>query len=814
MDGPTLKSLVVRDFRSIAGEWTIPLNANVILIHGPNGAGKTSLLSALELAATGRISYLDRIGDEGYRSHLLHRGAKSGQVRVETTRLAQRDVGSALVTAEGTDCQPLFDGRLQEAFIERCFLPQTTLGRLFEVYAPQAGSNADAPLIRFVKEVLGLDSLDALIDGLYAAGHVRRIEKLSTAWQEAKLRRDQFNRLHRDAVSMRAAARTQVERIAANLEARLELTAAGDDRMSAILAAVETLAAAREAEDVESSSLHEVELRLDAVEATLVQADLIDIDPNQSEAQSGLAAARARFDNWIAERSQPLRSWYEASGYEVGEVLESWPGALLRALRSEIAEVEDVLLQLRRRQDLVREVAEVSEAKRQRLDEVERSRDELAEARSSAATGSAAASLASVLVSVLEHVDGEVCPVCDQDFLHTGSLRDHIVAKASTLNADAERLLEMEARRSALDAQYRSLTADLAEHARRRDELGDPRAVESELQARTRRLADLRSLEPIAEAGLLLATEVSRSRDVEAASVRGRALLERCLTDLNEIAETLSTEAPRGLLGQRVAALRALVRERLNELEGGQRELAEVLRLRRELAEALSDQSSAEDAVEAAQLAIANLSQQVDEASRRKDIASSLRKAAETLRTATITSVFDDHLNGSWARIFGALAPSEPFVPRFKHIPDGSRQVTVDIETVHHDGTQAATPAAMLSQGNLNTAALSLFVALHFAVPAELPWLIFDDPVQSMDDLHVSNFAAMVKQLSRRYDRQVVIAVHERELFDYLALELTPASPEEQVLKILLDRTYGRTTIAHSRLEYHEDNALTPSPAA
>ena len=55
MSSPRLKSLLVRDFRSIAGEWEIPLDAGVVLIHGQNGSGKTSLLSALELAATGKI---------------------------------------------------------------------------------------------------------------------------------------------------------------------------------------------------------------------------------------------------------------------------------------------------------------------------------------------------------------------------------------------------------------------------------------------------------------------------------------------------------------------------------------------------------------------------------------------------------------------------------------------------------------------------------------------------------------------------------------------------------------------------------------
>ncbi len=41
---PVLKSLTISDFRSIAGEWTVPLDAGAILVHGHNGAGKTSLL--------------------------------------------------------------------------------------------------------------------------------------------------------------------------------------------------------------------------------------------------------------------------------------------------------------------------------------------------------------------------------------------------------------------------------------------------------------------------------------------------------------------------------------------------------------------------------------------------------------------------------------------------------------------------------------------------------------------------------------------------------------------------------------------------
>ena len=80
----------------------------------------------------------------------------------------------------------------------------------------------------------------------------------------------------------------------------------------------------------------------------------------------------------------------------------------------------------------------------------------------------------------------------------------------------------------------------------------------------------------------------------------------------------------------------------------------------------------------------------------------------------------------------------------------------------------------MLSAGNLNTAALTLFLALHLSVDPRLPWLLLDDPVQSMDEVHIQQFAALLRTLAKRHGRRILIAVHERALFEYLSLELSP----------------------------------------
>ncbi|OYW91506.1 MAG: hypothetical protein B7Z23_08025, partial [Pseudomonadales bacterium 32-61-5] len=101
-------------------------------------------------------------------------------------------------------------------------------------------------------------------------------------------------------------------------------------------------------------------------------------------------------------------------------------------------------------------------------------------------------------------------------------------------------------------------------------------------------------------------------------------------------------------------------------------------------------------------------------------------------------------------------------------------------------------PGAMLSAGNLNTAALTLFIALHLSVKPPFPWLVLDDPVQSMDELHIAQFAALLRTLAKVQGRQVIVAVHERPLFEYLALELSPAFPEDKLITVELAPQAGR----------------------
>jgi len=183
---PSLNSISISNFRSINGTITVPLNAPVVLVHGPNGAGKTSVLSAIELALTGEILAMQRT-DANYQAHLIHRGADQSSIVLDAVDLAvtAKLPHKTIIKPDSIEGGAVLSGDAERFFSERCYLAQATLGRLLEIYQ-NASSRQESALTRFVKDLLGLDALDALIEGLHAAGDIRNTRRLSPDYTAAE----------------------------------------------------------------------------------------------------------------------------------------------------------------------------------------------------------------------------------------------------------------------------------------------------------------------------------------------------------------------------------------------------------------------------------------------------------------------------------------------------------------------------------------------------------------------------------------------------------------------------------------------------
>lgn len=805
MSNYLLKSLDVVNFRSIRGHVHAPLDAQVVLLHGENGAGKTSLLSAIELALTGGVQSLQR-ADPSYVKQLLHRSATQGSVSLKAVAGETESSFGAVLTGQGSQTVASLSGQLASFFRERVFLPQSMLGQLLQIYQ-DAGNDAVSPLAQFVGKLLGLDRLDALEAGLKVLADVRNVRKAVDGWLPAENERTRLDRQMADQRKMRDALGAQIRTAVDELVALCATLGLPSDVRADALDAVST--ALSNTEDVDAfARLSDQQRKLGSIQRELEEA-------------LGASASDATLPAATDDASKEYLAWDLRHGGQIHDLRRRielvLPNASLPADLDQLA--VDAIGRLRVEQKQLSErvsqarvdIARFATAQDERNVSL-RQRDALDEelARLSNTSGA----LASALAELSSFITDDVCPVCDRDYGETdaGSLAGHVHSKVRALSGSAERLITLGRTRGETQVTVDRLVREIELLAARRLE-------EAALAELDRRLAQVDALvveldgatNLLREGARLRAADIAWRRTLSAAQSRSQALAAGRET-LNDFA--VSAEASALGEGETIqggaSRLLALLEERATKLE-------KRLALRRsgtDLIATIRSASERRDAVETRIAADSKLWSQLDGALERaqalRDQGNTIRSAVDSVRSSIIRREFNERLNRVWRDLFVRLAPGEPFVPAFRIPATPTQRLQPKLITEHRDGGDAGgTPGAMLSAGNLNTAALTLFTALHLSVPRELPWLILDDPVQSMDDVHISHFAALLRTLSKEHGRQIMIAVHDRQLFEYLKLELSPAFPEDSLLTLELSRGARRDSVCiPQRFSFRQEPSL------
>ncbi|TBB21313.1 hypothetical protein ELH51_05735 [Rhizobium ruizarguesonis] len=815
MTGIRLKNLVIENFRSLRGKVVVPLDAQVVLIHGTNGMGKTSVLSALELGLTGKVAHLAAEGSR-YQSYLTTLDTGDGSISLTTTAPLVEGAAIAGTLAFSDDTflpNPLLGADNARFFAERCYLPQATLGRLLEIYDDQK-TGTTSPLTLFVKELLGLDPLDALVDGLDHAFNVTRVRRLVPDFRRLEALKDSLDDEHRrKGQAIDEAAKAAGERLAHLNETLSSIVIDG-----AALAVRET------------TDLSHIKDRLEA--ARDGDRQLTDLTRTRSE----LRGLNERWRSLPSQESSHDQAGRERADRAAGEALATWRSPRGDALENAINAVRAHFSDMPSLEDGPEQGR--SEAQRRAQAEAERCGrlvaahatasarlatlnatvqrastriEELNRDLSSAAED--AKTLANALAGIVPHIDGEICPVCSRNYaeMDAGSLSAHVAAKIASLTSEAGRLQSLATARAEESSRLSAAQRDLLSAANGQlsaDDLAELTVRQAQMEDLAQRLSDLQ--ETAAEGSRLMADAVSarqavmtaRRRDEQSVSLLPEietvvhAVLQRSASSFESIdlalAETLRAVEERITEAERVAAVRIKAG---SELDLRIRDLAQIDILRSERDETLTR--------------LQTLDKSFKETEATRGHAKKVSEAADKVRSDIVKKVFNTSLNKVWRDLFVRLAPSEQFVPAFR-LPVGSGgKVEAVLETLHRSGKASGSPGAMLSQGNLNTAALTLFLALHLSVPVRMPWLILDDPVQSMDDVHVAQFAALLRSLSKGMDRQVVIAVHERALFDYLTLELSPAFPGDSLIAVEIARNFEGEAVATPRaFTFQDDRAI------
>ncbi|MCJ2007484.1 AAA family ATPase [Methylobacterium sp. J-092] len=808
-----LKSLHVENFRSIAGDVDISLDAPIVLIHGPNGAGKTSLLSAIELALTGDVPSLSR-AEPGYLAYLPHRGREFGRVRLD---VAYPDgtprTGDIKVTAGGVMGRPILGAADAAFFSERSYLAQSTLGRLLEIYQ-HAERKSQSPLTRFVKELLGLDRMEALVNGLGTAGHISRLKGPVPAYgkvrediplQEKALR--DIDREAHEAASSLAALQALLRERMSRIGAQLMETPIGEDP-AGLRELGQSLAL-----DVDEAALTDLvraRREVEVSEAVWKQASAAPGTAERERLESEGQRARGAFDAWTGRDGDNVEGLLGRAGALFADFALSGESGYAERARSfavraeaDLRRVEGVLAAheagLKRRDAITQELREV----RTRIDRLDLQVNE--------ATGTNEA-YAKALSELAVHIHGDTCPVCDRDFggAEGTSLAAHLSAKIG-------RLVEQAGRLQALARDRGNSAASAAQLERQLATAQTQLLPEPDLSRTKARAADLVEVSrqlggamPLMQEGDRLRGEVARvaaslaaMRDAEQAVLMLQDKLVRLWLRLG--ADPIEGAPTSELLYQ----LKMMIEEQetaLGERQRTRRLAADTVASLIVLSREIADRKARREAVETTLLA---MRRKKDEADKLIDLAKDLSRQTREARGRVVRNAFNDELNAIWRDLFVRLAPEEPFIPAFA-IPEGAgTEIEAVLETHHRQGGRGGNPQAMLSAGNLNTAALTLFLALHLSVERRLPCLVIDDPVQSMDEVHIAQFAALLRTFSKQMKRQVIIAVHERSLFDYLALELSPAFEGDRLNVIELGRNaVGQTTCHWDAKTFVEDKAI------
>ncbi|MFJ2620147.1 AAA family ATPase [Glutamicibacter sp. NPDC087344] len=775
-----IRRLAVADFRRLEGKRELPFDAPVVLIHGPNGTGKTSVLSALELALTGGIRSMAR-HSEHYRAHLPFFGQSYATVRADVAENLQVGTPGVPLTVSRTNLEgtPAFSDEAAKFYAERCYLDQASLGRLLDLYQAREG-NEQSALEKFVSELLGLEKIDALRGGLNEANDLRLLKKLAVgvyeADREAKAAAAQFKEqsaLHAEILTEAANARSATREAMAGLHPGTSDDMSDTDILELIKSVLNDDTIHDESEA--ALTLHQ---KLIALGGRI--SALIDRSTTQQiqETRTALAVATADEASWETTDGEKVLAW-EATAYSAGVNLRSDP-------RLDIQHATRQALQFLQS---AAEVQAQTESHNAQL-EVDRADLEILQSRISDAHEHSSVLVESLaaLRSVIEASNN--CPVCDRDFTETGhhSLLTHIDTKLAELTIHGQQLVDLRYERDQLaakvtlaDAEYTRLksgilSAEEYQAAELRyatlvdltDQVGEIEAIKSKGEILTRKVRNLQqllgSLESASSEERYVRNELARYADllqvntsfvVDSLDTALTELLERSEARLSRLTDKINQHRKAGIEAERMAG--AIERESAS-------------------AKNLDDIEECKTKWDA----------RLTEAKRRQGVAKEVHEAATQARTAIVHRVFTESLNEIWKTVFTRLAPNEGFVPSFGIPSSTKKNLDIKLETTHLSGEASGPPQMMLSAGNLNTAALSLFLALHLAVEPIVPCLVLDDPVQAMDEVHISQFAALIRLISKQNNRQVILAVHERELFDYLALELSPAFDGDELITIEL----------------------------
>jgi exonuclease SbcC len=113
---------------------------------------------------------------------------------------------------------------------------------------------------------------------------------------------------------------------------------------------------------------------------------------------------------------------------------------------------------------------------------------------------------------------------------------------------------------------------------------------------------------------------------------------------------------------------------------------------------------------------------------------------------------------------------------------------------VYEDENRAISPNLYFSAAQLNILSLSIFLARALHVKhegKEVETILIDDPIQSMDSINILSTIDLLRNISIRFNRQIVLSTHDENFYELLKRKVPSASHRCKFIRL---ESYGRVS--------------------
>jgi DNA repair exonuclease SbcCD ATPase subunit len=164
-------------------------------------------------------------------------------------------------------------------------------------------------------------------------------------------------------------------------------------------------------------------------------------------------------------------------------------------------------------------------------------------------------------------------------------------------------------------------------------------------------------------------------------------------------------------------------------------------------------------------------------------------KIIEALRRASldVTSKQIESVQPLFQRIYSRIDPHPTFrLTQIVTALERGRGLLRTGVSDPHLGSEMHDALPILSSSQLNSFAVSLFLALNLGLPSiTLSLVMLDDPLQSLDSINLLGLVDVLRRFSEH--RQLIVSTHEPRLLGLLQRKLRPVRPNERLMTVYFD---------------------------